>query len=122
VINQCLMSTALILIKDSVIIFDKFDAMRCKDRNLAAAKCASALPLWAGNQGRGLRHVYSAFKLQQHNNLTGFGQGSYCVRQIVTLHERRFGVSSEGRGEGDVCAPAVSCDTGLAAFDKTEGT
>jgi hypothetical protein len=104
------MGSALIGIKNSVIIFDKFDAMRCNDHNRAAAKCASVLPSWAGNQGRGLRHLYSAFKLQQHNNSTGFGQGSYCVRQIVTLHERRFGVSSEGWGEA-TCAPRLSVGT-----------
>lgn len=52
-----------------------------------------------------LRHALRAFKLQQHDNSTGFELGLCGARRMVALPEERLNVSNEGRGAGDVCAP-----------------
>jgi len=64
-----------------------------------------------------LRHALRAFKLQQHDNSTGFELGLRGARRMVALSEDRLNVSNEGRVVGDVCDPAAGWDTELAAFD-----
>ncbi|MET0981210.1 MAG: HAMP domain-containing sensor histidine kinase [Telluria sp.] len=61
-----------------------------------------------GIEAEDLAHVFSAFKLQQHDNATGLGLGLYIARRIVELHEGTLSVSSAGRGLGAtfaICLP-----------------
>ena len=62
------MCTALIVIKGSVIIFDKIEVMTRRDRSPGATKCAGYRLFGAGHQGGQLRHVFSVFKLQHGNS------------------------------------------------------
>jgi signal transduction histidine kinase len=53
-----------------------------------------------GIEAEDLPHVFSAFRLQQHDNATGLGLGLYIARRIVELHGGTLSVSSAGRGQG----------------------
>jgi signal transduction histidine kinase len=53
-----------------------------------------------GIEADDLPHVFSAFRLQRHDNASGLGLGLYIARRIVELHGGTLGVSSAGRGQG----------------------
>jgi signal transduction histidine kinase len=65
-----------------------------------------------GIEAADLPHVFSAFRLQQHDNASGLGLGLYIARRIVELHGGALSVSSAGRGQGATFAVRLPVEAG----------